>query len=221
MKTKDGSIDYGALDPHTKEVPIFIGSDESLKGDSFGGLTIAGVLVDEKERSQLEAIGVRDSKQLKEPAIRIYAQRIRETIRYWSVRSILPEKYNQFSQTGLMNRYHHEVADELITRLQNDTKAGIRFHVRHVVDKFPGCAVGDVIETKAESAYPEVAAASILAREAALDQMRDLSQEAGFTLPLGSTHVSEAIIKLKTLGLPPNKFLKLHFKNVQKILQDD
>jgi ribonuclease HIII len=214
---------FGSLAPNDREKTpketIYIGSDESLKGDTFGGLTVAAVLVDAEGRRRLEAMGVQDSKKIHNKNIPILAGRIREFVEFYSVYSLFPEEYNQFSLTGLLNRYHHQATADLIGRLREQKGDLQKMKIIHVVDKYPGCDVGDIMEVGAESNYPEVAAASILARAAALDQMQRLSEKAGFTLPLGSTHVEEGLKELKRRRLPPAEFVKMHFKNVQRILQ--
>ena len=106
--------------------------------------------------------------------------------------------------TDLMNRLHREVGEEL-------------GEGEHIVDLYPGCTAGDTCEVKAESKYVEVAAASILARAVALDQITELEQRAGFRIPKGSTHVQEGLERLKEKGLDPSQFVKLHFRNVQKV----
>ena len=45
-----------------------IGVDESGKGDYFGYLVIAGVMIDEKTEKKLKETGVKDSKKLTDPA---------------------------------------------------------------------------------------------------------------------------------------------------------
>ncbi|MFT4310742.1 MAG: hypothetical protein ACMXYC_03860 [Candidatus Woesearchaeota archaeon] len=212
------SVDFGSLDPtrETKQdLPvIYIGSDESLKGDTFGGMTFGAVLLYPQQREQLTRMGITDSKKISDTAIPLLANKIREVTSFTHVISLLPQQYNEYTLTGLLNRYHQEVADALIARF-TDT----RYRIEHVVDKFPGCVVGNIIIPKAESVYVEVAAASILARQAALEQREYLSKQAGFLLPLGSTHVQEALEKVLRTQKDPNKFVKLHFKNVQKALQ--
>ena len=74
---------------------------------------------------------------------------------------------------------------------------------------------------KAESKYVEVAAASILARAAALQQLDYLSAQAGFRLPKGSTHVKLALFELKERGLDFRKFTKVDFANVKSFLQEN
>lgn len=189
---------------------MIIGSDETLKGDTFGGLVVAAVMCTQSQQERLKQIGVGDSKKIHDSKIHYLAKQIKELCPY-SVRELFPIEYNQGSQTKWMNDMHKACADELKTKTSEPTT--------HVVDKYPGCAVGDVAETKAEDKYIEVAAASIVARERGLDQFDKLSREMGFVLPKGSTHVADALARLKMSDKDPAMFAKMHFKNVQKALK--
>jgi ribonuclease HIII len=184
-----------------------IGSDEALKGDTFGGIVVAAVKANNKTAEKLQHLGVQDSKRITDKKILQLAPQI-QAITDNIVKNIYPEEYNKFNGnvTQLLNKLHKECYTAL--------KPG-----KHIVDKYPGCTVGDIIETKAEESYIEVAAASILARAAALEQLDNLSKHAGFVVPKGSTHVLLALKKLQKMKLDPNKFVKLHFKNVQKALE--
>ncbi len=187
---------------------IIIGSDESLKGDTFGGIVVAAVkTTSTKEQQRLISLGVKDSKQLKDTDIQNIAKVIKSEFEC-NIISLLPHEYNSKSGnvTSLLNDLHKRAAKDL--------KPG-----HHIVDEYPGCTVGDLHEQKAESKYIEVAAASILARSAALDQIHFLSSLAGFTIPKGSTHVKDALQKLKEKKLPPSQFVKLDFKNVKEIFK--
>ena len=125
------------------------------------------------------------------------------------VRNVFPEEYNREhsknKQTVWLNKLHKECAEYL--------KPG-----QHVVDKYPGCRVGEIREEKAEDKYVEVAAASVLARAAALRQLDTLSMKAGFHLPKGSSHVKLALHELKERGLNFKEFVKVSFNNVQEFL---
>lgn len=190
------------------ESGLIIGSDESLKGDTFGGLVVAAVKADETSREQLVSLGVVDSKKLSDRQIIRLAEKIRELCPYYVI-SLFPSDYNkrikQSGLTALLNALHRECYQQV--------KPG-----KHVVDEYPNCSVGDIITPKAESKYVEVAAASILARAAALQQMEELSRRAGFTIPFGSSHVQEGLEQLRKKGLPFEQFVKVDFKNVQKFL---
>lgn len=191
-----------------KEMGWVIGSDESLKGDTFGGLVVAAVKADENMREKLIALGVADSKVLNDKEIIQIAEKVKRLVQC-EIINLTPEEYNHKDNEGvtkLMNKLHRNSAKNL--------KPGT-----HVVDKYPGCSVGDIMETKAESKFVEVAAASVLARATALQQINYLSKKAGFAVPKGSTHVKWALEELKEKGLNPREFVKLHFKNVQEFLK--
>ena len=191
-----------------KETGWIIGSDESLKGDTFGGVVVAAVKADAKGREELVKLGVKDSKLLADKEILPLADKIRPVVSC-EVRSILQEEYNVSGGiTGILNYLHSECAKYLAPG-------------QHVVDKYPGCTVGDVREEKAESKYLEVAAASILARAAALKQLSYLSTQAGFALPKGSAHVIYGLNELQERGSPFHKFVKMDFKNVKEFLKKE
>ena len=192
-----------------KEAGWIIGSDESLKGDTFGGIVVAAVKADQRIRGQLLELGVADSKTLGDKEIFNLAEKIK-LIAPCEIKSLLPEEYNQ-------EYHHHRNVTEILNRL-HQACAEYLLPGQHVVDKYPGCAVGEVQEEKAESKYAEVAAASILARATALKQLSYLSAQAGFTLPKGSTHVQDALKKLKEKNLDFEKFVKMDFKNVREFL---
>jgi len=192
---------------------IIIGSDESLKGDSFGGICVAAVKADPEVRNLLEEMGVQDSKKLTDHKINVLAQRIKEIAKVYFI-NLYPEEYNKRVMelggvTPLLNKMHTECINSLRSGFDHA-----------IVDKYPGCDIKNAkLEEKADSLYVEVAAASIIARHEALKQMKDLSVQAGFTLPLGSTHVTDALVKLRDTKLDFNKFTKTSFKNVKFIME--
>ncbi|MBS3116367.1 hypothetical protein J4421_02100 [Candidatus Woesearchaeota archaeon] len=189
-----------------KETGIIIGTDEVLKGDTFGGLVVAGVKADETTRQRLLELGVKDSKLLADKEILLLAEKIKQ-IAPCEIRSLLPEEYNkEHNQTQLLNQLHKECAEYL--------KPG-----KHIVDQFPGCTVGAVITEQAESKYVEVAAASVIARATGLKQLNYLSALAGFDLPKGSTHVQEALLRLFGKHVAMEKFVKMDFRNVKRVLE--
>jgi len=188
-----------------KEQGWLIGTDESLKGDTFGGLVVAGVKANDELRKKLRELGVADSKLLADKEVLPMAEKIKQFVPC-EIRSILPEEYNKSKDiTALLNKLHKECANYL-------------FPGKHVVDKYPGCTIGDLQEIKAESKYLEVAAASVLARAGALQQLDYLSSQAGFRLPKGSTQVKLALFELKERRLDFEKFVKVNFRNVKEFL---
>jgi len=205
LKTKKEYIE-------TKKVSgTIIGSDETLKGDTFGGIVVAGFKADKKVREELKIICVMDSKKLDDHKISLIAKIISEKFpKNYHVISLKPKEYNeqtsQKSVTNLLDRLHREVNQALKT-----------IDSTHIVDKYPGCKAGDIQIERAESKYLEVAAASILARDAGLKQLAELSKKAGMHIPKGSTHVLGALKKLKEKKLSPKEFVKMNFSNVKVV----
>ncbi len=194
--------------PFVKEEGIIIGTDESLKGDTFGGIVVAAVMADDNVRQDLLALGVQDSKKIDDEDILWLAKAIERCTDH-AIESLYPEEYNHHTQTQLLNRMHALCAE----------KVRVKRKAMHVVDRYPGCTVGDIRTTHAEEKYLEVAAASILARNEALKQLAYLSKELCYPVPKGSTHVQEALEFLKKSGKEPKNFVKLHFKNVKAIFE--
>lgn len=190
-----------------------IGSDETLKGDTFGGLVVCACYTDQTEKF-LE-IGVKDSKLLTNKQIeRIGKELLTRYSNKFFIVELMPKEYNDLlktqNQTQLLNNLHKKVAKELQEQFGK---------IPHFVDEFPGCDVGDVSETKAESISLAVAAASIVARYKGLLQFEELSRRAGFKLPMGSTHVSKALSEIVSSDIVLGNFVKLHFKNVKHAVE--
>jgi ribonuclease HIII len=191
---------------------LAIGSDESLKGDSFGGIVVAGFMADDSIRPELKNMGVKDSKKLLNPDIVLIAtQLIEKYPKNYHVENIFPKEYNK------MNVKHSvtEILDTLHARCFS--KISGKNNAIHIVDMYPGCSVGNIRETHAESKYLEVAAASVLARYFALKQIRDLEMKAGFFIPLGSSNIESSLLELKKKSLDPVDYVKLKFQNVSAL----
>ena len=72
----------------------WIGTDESGKGDYFGPLIIAGVLIDNDNIQKIQDLGVKDSKKMSDAQIEKIAWQIKNNSTF-SVVTINPAKYNQ------------------------------------------------------------------------------------------------------------------------------
>jgi len=72
----------------------YIGTDESGKGDFFGPLVVAGVMIDEKNRLLFEELGIKDSKTLKDEQMLKMALQIQKNSVH-SVVAISNAKYNE------------------------------------------------------------------------------------------------------------------------------
>ena len=80
--------------PLISHLSPYIGTDESGKGDFFGPLVVAGVMINEKNRPIFEKLGIKDSKTLKDEQMLKMATQIQKHSAY-SVISISNSKYNE------------------------------------------------------------------------------------------------------------------------------
>ena len=232
---------------NTNELDEYIGCDECGVGDYFGGITAAAVYVDKPTIAKLKKLKVDDSKKLTDKQILELAKKIKEICIY-NVTEFTPKYYNDYCILYKNQNVVKTLAHNLnIVKLQSQY---MRKHnnkkVTVVMDEY--CkedvynkylkeihTIGNldiekvnIFETKAESKYIAVDAASILAREAFIKQIDQLTQQVNkllnlklTTLPLGSTNKNKIAsiiekIEAKDKGKSLNKFIKMNFKSVKE-----
>ncbi|WP_348665109.1 ribonuclease HIII [Dubosiella newyorkensis] len=218
-------------EPEKKTEAIFpqAGSDEVGTGDYFGPVVVAACIVDQKAAEKLMTLQITDSKKMKDAFI----LQVEETIKELCPHSILivnNAKYNAMS-----SRYNM-VAMKCILHNQaywNLEQKGNPLPSLSVVDQFvqeksyyrylqgQDHVVKDLhFETKAESKYLAVAAASVLARATFLKYMDKMSEKYDFLFPKGAgAKVDQSGVQfVERYGWDPlYDVAKLHFKNTEKI----
>lgn len=216
----------------------WIGTDESGKGDYYGPLVGAAVLVDEKTAELLEELGVKDSKRLSDKRVRDLAGRIGQACgKRAVVVTIPPERYNalyeEFRAEGkklntLLAWAHTRALENILTEFPQR-------RITVLVDKFADESYihGKLLEKgrqtdlsliqlpKAE-ANIAVAAASVIARAQFLYWLERLSKQRGVDLPKGASdprivQVGKQIVAHSGES-ELSKVAKLHFKTTKKIL---
>lgn len=176
-----------------------VGADESGKGDLFGPLVLAACVArNERERGELVKAGARDCKLMSDEAVRSVAVRLRE-VTLWKTRVVLPAEYNARYQrvhnvNVLLNELYLELLDDIVGRTLARTV---------ILDKYGGRAAGlwpeppafqFLVETHAER-YPEVAAASVVARDAFLQGLASLGRMVGLdALPKGASIETQSLL---------------------------
>lgn len=210
----------------TSEPLLYIGSDESGKGDFFGPLVIASVVCDKELSGKLKLLGVKDSKELSDNQIKIIANNIISLlVDKFSYIVLEPIVYNKLYQkygnlNKLLNAGHSKNIGDLLIKFRVD---------EIIVDKFAELKLSleketssDGIkfryETKAEK-YIAVAAASIIARFKFIEWFENPAN-AKFALPKGAGKEVDYVAKKikKEFGeFYLNNFAKLHFKTLKKI----
>ncbi|KJD53724.1 ribonuclease HIII, partial [Bacillus amyloliquefaciens] len=169
-----------------------IGSDEVGTGDYFGPITVACVYADKVKLPLLKELGVKDSKNLKDPQIVQIARDLIKTVPY-SLLVLRNEKYNEMQEKGMSQGkmkalLHNQAIGNLLKKLDGTRPEAI------LIDQFAEPAVyfkhlagknaikeRTYFSTKAEGIHLSVAAASIIARYSFLMEMDKLSKEAGMT----------------------------------------
>ena len=205
----------------------YVGTDESGKGDFFGPLVIAGVMLDEKNRLIFEELGIKDSKTLKDEQILKMAQQIQKHSVY-SVVAISNEKYNElytkFKNLNKLLAWGHARVIENILEKQSceyalSDKFGDESLIQNALQKH-GKKIILEQRTKAESDIA-VAAASVLARATFVQKMNYMETFFGLKFPKGCNDrvklaASEFIKKYGKGRL--KEVCKAHFKTYNEVL---
>jgi ribonuclease HIII len=214
-----------------KDAP-WAGADESGKGDYFGPLVSAAVVVDASIAAQLAALGVQDSKRLTDPRVRKLAPQVRALTRH-ALTVVAPPRYNalydQFRSEGkrlnqLLAWAHVRSLAELLEGEPLPAYAIVdQFADARVVERAAETRTRDlrIVQFPRAEADVAVAAASILARHAFLDWLARASERIGITLPKGASPQVEAAAReivarqgADALGT----VAKLHFATTGKVL---
>ncbi len=222
-KNKMGNLTY----PLRIGYKGWIGTDESGKGDYFGPLVIAGLHMNKDRLEQLSYLNIRDSKKISEGKIFELDFKIR-TLCPYSVVVIGPEKYNiLYQKMKNLNRIlawgHARVIENILLRLDcdkvvSDKFGDEKFIKNALMEKGKKITLKQMHQGERDFA---VAGASILARAEFLRRLTYLSKESGFELPKGSSFLADEVGKkiLEKWGKENLvRFVKLHFKNTEKIL---
>jgi ribonuclease HIII len=224
----DGVFTQSAAAPEDRVDEPIIGTDESGKGDYFGPLVIAAMLVKPEDVPVLATLGARDSKLVGDrEAIDMARQLLDAYPTRIGVVSIGPERYNVMHGEfgGNLNRLlawgHATAVAEVLAKEPCGRVLSDKFgNERLIADalKKKNIVVRLDQRVRAES-HPAVAAASILARARFLVELRRLGEQIGEKLHKGAgTPVDDIARSLwKKGGLPLlGRVAKLHFKTTEK-----
>jgi len=215
---------------------LWVGSDESGKGDFFGPLVVASVMVNKSIALELINIGVKDSKTLKDVKIKELAVMIEKIATNHIVLALKPEAYNlRYQQLKEKKQnLNNLLANGHIAVLSQALEVNKQCHFA-LVDRF---TVNNNIAGMVQKSYPfvtvvqqpraeadiAVAAASILARAKFVSVMEELSSLAGVELPKGggkaATECAKSILLQQGEGNLA-KLVKMHFANYKVLFEQD
>ncbi|MEM0951381.1 MAG: ribonuclease HIII [Cyanobacteria bacterium P01_H01_bin.74] len=227
----------GALDING----VYIGTDESGKGDYFGPLVTAGAVISLETKLALQKTGIADSKKLTAHQIAEAYRQIKAVIPppAIAVVSLMPEAYNQkyeaFKASGknlndLLAWGHAQVIETLLSQNPDCTQCIVD---QFAADRFikgqlgPLANAAHIYQTPKAEINLGVAVASILARYQFTEQIKQLSAEMGITLPLGAgpqiLPVARQLAATKTSSRDSQRqsplwhVAKLHFKTTSQL----
>ena len=150
---------------------IMVGIDEAGRGCVIGPMALAAVAVDSEGWQLLAELGVRDSKLLSPQKREAFIAPIKATAVATSLRLVAPEKIDGYCHKNLLNLLEAETAALLIDEIRPQVvyidapgKNGRKFRSQVQQATHIDCRI--IAENHADSNYPVVAAASIIAKVA-------------------------------------------------------
>lgn len=210
----------------THQFVAHIGTDESGKGDFFGPLVIAGVLVDKNAAKYFLDLGIKDSKKLSDKKMLNLAVEIKKTSPH-SIIAISNSKYNElYNNMKNLNKllaWGHARAIENVLEKQSceyalSDKFGDESLIKSALMK-NGRSIRLEQMCKAESDIA-VAAASVLARATFVQKMQDMENAYGLKFQKGCSGLVKDGAKLfiEKYGKERLKEVcKAHFKTYNEV----
>lgn len=225
---KDAQVYASRFQASEDYFEVHAGSDEVGTGDYFGPVVVCACIL----TKPLEELKLDDSKSLSDAYIKQIAPKIMELIPY-SLLILNNEKYNQIKKDNNLNEIKAKMHNQAYINLNKkhtlpnlciiDQFAPKELYFRYLKNE-PTIIKQLHFETKAESKYQAVAAASIIARYTFLHCWDKMEDHWNFKFHKGaSTLVDEDIIRfVKQHGDQNLKHVaKLHFKNTDIIKRLD
>lgn len=199
-----------------------VGSDEVGTGDLFGPICVCATYVKKSDIQFLKSLGVDDSKRIKDEDIRVIGKQLINRLEYSQV-SLNNEKYNEvFDKKINMNEMKAKMHNQVLLNLKEkhpkvqmvvvdqfcseENYYSYLFGTEKVVEKI-------TFQTKAESYFPCVAAASIIARYSFLQKMDKLALKYGMEFPFGSSEKVTKFAKEFAEKFGKEELLKVVKKN--------
>ncbi len=203
-----------------------IGTDESGKGDFFGPLVIAGVLVDEQNAEYFKELGIKDSKKLSDKKMLAMSVEIKKRAPH-SIIAISNSKYNElYANIKNLNKLLAWGHARAIENILNSTtceyalsdKFGDESLIKAALMK-NGRSIRLEQMCKAESDIA-VAAASVLARATFVQKMQDMEKTYGLTFQKGCSGLVKTVASefIKKYGKERLKEVcKAHFRTYNEV----
>ena len=208
---------------------MHIGVDESGKGDFFGPLCIAGVLVDEKTEKMFADLGIKDSKKISDKKI-LELEKVIKANAVHSIVAISNSRYNElYANIKNLNKLlawgHARVIENICENHKCEYALSDKFGDESLI-KSALMKNGRNIElhqmVKAESADIAVAAASVLARATYVRKMSEMEEKYSLKFQKGCSDLVKVVAKdfiLKHGKENLKEVCKMHFKTYNEVIR--
>jgi len=174
------------------------GLDDAGRGPIIGPLIIAGVLIDDSRIRELVSLGVKDSKLLSASARKRFEGKIKQIVERYEYVELSPDQIDlvvhKAKKLHRLNFLEAKAMAEVISRLKPEiayvdaSDVVCERFAKHILENLP-FQVRIVSEHHADSRYPVVSAASILAKVRRDEEVACLRAEYG---DFGSGYVTDA-----------------------------
>ncbi|AGX88988.1 ribonuclease HIII [Mycoplasma parvum] len=223
---------YSFLEPEA-------GSDESGKGDFFGGLHIAITFLEVEDYLKLQKENllpkINDSKLLSDANVYYLAPKLKEILRNNIISISFGAKeynrlYSEFKNLNILLSYAHNIVwsslkEKLLQKNKTMPKKTIidqfcpkEKYIQYLKNISIEVENINIFQTKAESKFLSCAISSIISRFNFLEEISELSKKLLYELPLGASNkVIESYKELSIKkGFKAEMCCKTHFKTIKK-----
>jgi len=174
------------------------GLDDAGRGPIIGPLIIAGVLIDDTRIPELVSLGVRDSKLLSPSARKRFDEKIKQIVKRYEYVELSPDQIDlvvhKAKKLQRLNFLEAKAMAEVISRLEPDiayvdaSDVVCERFAKHILEHL-SFQVRIISEHHADSRYPVVSAASILAKVRRDEEVASLRAKYG---DFGSGYVTDS-----------------------------
>lgn len=203
-----------------------IGTDESGKGDFFGPLVIAGVLVNEDSAQRFLDLGIKDSKKLSDKKMLTMAAEIKKYAPHSIIAISNPrynELYNKIKNLNKLLAWGHaraieNILDSSVCEYALSDKFGDESLIKNALMK-NGKNIRLEQMVRAESDIA-VAAASVLARATFVQKMEAMENTYGVKFPKGCSNLVKDAAGVFIQNYGKDKLFevcKTHFKTYKEV----
>jgi len=187
---------------------LICGIDEAGRGPVIGPLVICGVVIEDKKLKHLEAIGVKDSKELTPSARQKLFYKIKKLVKNYKVVIVEPHEIDESvnSEKTNINWLEAKKSALIINNLKPDKviidcpSNNVDMYREMIIGYLEDKSTAVILEHKADTKYPIVGAASIIAKVTRDFEIEKIKKN--YNVEFGSGYPSDELTQ---------KFLKENF----------